>query len=154
MGVTMFVTTTDVSFGKSEFVKARLITVDQAKDVFGVPLLLVGVDQATEVAGVPLEGTGGSVDGVQLRKVLTADTKHTDFTAIWEWVSDDPQSPRMLEDIHFGVVVAARAGMALASAYVYASLAPISRATVAEVKAPIPRFTNYSEAIPLFSIER
>lgn len=64
--------------------------------------------------------------------------------AVWEWVSDDPKSPKLLEQVSFGIVLAADPAQPpnVGSAQVSGSLAPASTVLTASRSAPVPRFID------------
>ncbi len=132
--VLVFVTTRDVpSFGDSS-VKAVLIPGE------------VG-DWKANAEMIP-PGSGASTGGIPIQQLpVIGETA-------WEWGSQNPDSAMTLDDVDFGIVLAAETGKALlGTATVQLSLAPTSTVTVASDSCPVPRFADWSTEIPAFMIE-
>ncbi len=76
-------------------------------------------------------------------------------TAVWEWIDEEGQSPNSLDEVVFGVVVAATAiGRGIGGIMVGAAMGPTAKNYEASPDAPIPRFVDMSRSIQAIQIVR
>ena len=107
--------------------------------------------------GVPL-GTGGKtsgqIAGIPIALVPTqSGLAPASAQAIWEWVG--PPQPGQQQSLQFGVILAMAPGSALPAAVtatVHLNLGPISTVGSASQSDPVPRFTDVSQALNLFTV--
>jgi hypothetical protein len=133
----VFVTTRDIPAEKDDLPKAVLLVSELS-------------DLAQGVVAPKISRT--TVGGISLAEVTV---QNGAGAAIWEWVSADPLSPSVLDDLVFGMVVANPGEtFPFLTMLVYGHLGPNSNDFNASASAHIPRFVKAGVgSIPCVSFE-
>ena len=93
-------------------------------------------------------------NAIPIRKLEVDDGR---AVGVWEWISDDPLSPRLIERVSFGVLVRCKPGTNRGICMISGDLGiEWSRALVgiqtADTTAPIPRFRSHSTPTLMLSV--
>ena len=132
------------------------VSVERSAAVAVKAVLVSGTDSnggggVVPAPGVVPVGTGGSTVGVPIDRVRVSGGFGL---AVWEWVSNDPNSPVTVEDVTFAILFAAERGhKPKGFIRMSGSLAPISTVTTSsDVSVPVPRFIDTGSTRTVFAL--